>query len=279
MQDIRKFKVCVNTMVNTFYVHNLMTHLAKTEPSRRPPQAVELFRTELEEYGKKMLEAYTDALFSYLVIAIAGEVRNLDTRTFKIPKSPAKTRRVIEKLVETGVHFERNDERGPTQKEVLQNLLSADTEETTDFLNAALEAFKHWNGSSAFGGRPWKVITRTVLRYAEGKLDRLQFLDTVFTLQHNGGELFDKHPSFDTHTKDSVLQNQLDVQAKAKNITQLIMGLTDLHKKFDEGFVELIRRGAAMQYWKRELIEYCAEQSAIRKGTKPSGKKKGGSHE
>ncbi|MDO8557963.1 MAG: hypothetical protein Q7S09_02080 [bacterium] len=276
MDDIGKFNVCVNTVVNTFYVHNLMMHVVRTESPERSRHDLERYRKDLRDFGEKTLASYADIILSYLVIAIAGEVRNLDSRAFKIKNNPKKTKLAIKKLSEAGVCFEKSKARSVTQKQVLQSLGGSSDEEIKDFLEAAYEAFKYWKGSSTFGGRPWKRISQTALHYSQGKLDCGQFLDTVFTLEHHGGELFDKHPSFAVHTKSDVLKDQLEVQSKAKNIAQLIMGLTNLHKKFDEGLVELLRRGAAMQYWKRDLVQYCTGRAAIKK--KSSEKKKGGPH-
>lgn len=71
-----------------------------------------------------------------------------------------------------------------------------------------------------FGGKKWGVIADVIDAYVHGKLTAGGMLDTVWTLAHNGGPIFNKGMCF-SYYDASTLYKVLDVQASGQ-IPQLI---------------------------------------------------------
>lgn len=69
--------------------------------------------------------------------------------------------------------------------------------------------------SSGYGGPPWGNIARTLRKMIEGEYTPIMFLDTGYTLAHNGGPMFNKGMLY-KHQSSSKLMKLLDEQAKGK---------------------------------------------------------------
>ena len=74
------------------------------------------------------------------------------------------------------------------------------------------DVFRKWKWSNSYGGRTWATATHIAAEVASGKMREDAFLDRVWTLQHNGGNLFNK---FYRHGLDR-LATVLDTQAEDK---------------------------------------------------------------
>ena len=258
MRDIRKLDVCVNTMLNTFYVHNLMTHLAKTTQTNRHPRAVEIYQEELRGFSQETIAEYAEILFSYLVIASTGEVRHLRLKKVRWYKklfgSKKNEVRVGSVLRKSGVALGANkNERGITQEKALDYLLASDTLTTKSFLETLVAAFNDLGWEGSMGGRVWGKIAKAAMDYQTGELDSTRFLDLAFTLRHHGGRLFDKHFSFSFSTKENELSKQLVVQDEAKSISELSEKLRDIHPFIDPRCIYFFQRGATFGYWEEGL--------------------------
>lgn len=59
-------------------------------------------------------------------------------------------------------------------------------------LDVAVERFKDWGEKTSYGGHTWSLIASTVRNYRTGKMNAFQFCDRAFTLEHNGGCVFNK---------------------------------------------------------------------------------------
>jgi hypothetical protein len=71
--------------------------------------------------------------------------------------------------------------------------------------------FDNLKWSSAYGGKKWGVIARTLRQWLDGTISIEVFLDTVWTLQHNTAAIFNKSIIYQNSTHR--LQKILDVQA------------------------------------------------------------------
>jgi len=61
----------------------------------------------------------------------------------------------------------------------------------TKALDWAVEVFNAFT-SSAYGGKKWAKIANTLLMYEQRKFTQIAFIDTCWSLQHNGGIYFNK---------------------------------------------------------------------------------------
>lgn len=64
-------------------------------------------------------------------------------------------------------------------------------EQGTEALADAVDLFLDFN-SNGYGGEAWATIARVLLARLTGTISPATFVDRVFSLQHNGGSLFDK---------------------------------------------------------------------------------------
>jgi len=78
------------------------------------------------------------------------------------------------------------------------------------YCDALRWTFYHSSWSSGYGGKKWGVINDCLCRFVSGECTAETMLDTIWTLQHNGGCLFNKG-CFYTH-ESSTLARILDVQ-------------------------------------------------------------------
>ena len=259
MLDIREYKVCVNTILNTFYAHSLMTHIANTKPTHRHPRAVEKYQQDLASFGEETFPRYADLIFSYLVVALAGEARHLNP--FIQILKPLRLLRSKIRLFQGRVLI--SGARDRAHNRAINSLLAGNVEA---FLYGTVETFNKLNWGEGYGGTNWGKIAETTLEYARGEIEVFVFLDRVFALRHNGGKLFDKHLSFHLRTGEAVLGEQLTVQHEARDITELIERLTKLHSEFEPACVRFLQRGETMHYW-TGLARLCAAKPAIDSGT------------
>jgi len=62
----------------------------------------------------------------------------------------------------------------------------------TAALHEASRLFSSFGSSSNIGGPRWRTFSDLLISYETGKITDAQFLDRLFTLQHNGGSVFNK---------------------------------------------------------------------------------------
>lgn len=253
--DIRKYNVCVNTILNTFYAHSLMTHIASTKPTQRHPCAVEKYQQDLASFGEETFPYYADLIFSYLVVVLAGEARHLNP--FVQILKPLRLLRSSMRLFRGRVPI--SGARTRAHNLAINSLLAGNVE---TFLCGTVETFNKLNWGEGYGGTNWGKIAETAFEYAQEKMEVFVFLDRVFALRHNSGRLFDKHPSFNLQTSEAILGQQLTVQHEARDITELIKELTKLHSEFEPACVRFLQRGETMRYW-TDLARLCIAKPAI----------------
>lgn len=64
--------------------------------------------------------------------------------------------------------------------------------DAVDMMSNIATVFNKGNWNGAYGGKAWGKIANLWLRFASGKLSALLFLDAVFNMQHNSGNIFGK---------------------------------------------------------------------------------------
>ena len=78
----------------------------------------------------------------------------------------------------------------------------------TELLVKAFEPPSHYG--SGYGGKAWAAVARPLRDFCNGQITMEMFLDTVWTLAHNNGPIFNKGMLFGTYGSDLV--KILDVQ-------------------------------------------------------------------
>ncbi len=129
-------------------------------------------------------------------------------------------------------------DRSRVQQSMLQTL-SRTPSRIVPFVQSAVNVFSSKGWSSGYGGRRWARICKTLLDYLTGKLSRVVFIDRVFDLRHNGGELFDKHPMVSSNTYEEQLREQLRIKRKAENLKGLFERLNRYSRHVSSDTVRL----------------------------------------
>ena len=102
-----------------------------------------------------------------------------------------------------------------------------------DLVECMRWAFYHGNyGGGGFGGKKWGVVCDALCNFVDGTYSGEMMLDTVWTLCHNGGPIFNKGMFYKCYSTQA-LRTILDVQ-RAGQIPQLVLdtssrGLTGIY--------------------------------------------------
>lgn len=81
-------------------------------------------------------------------------------------------------------------------------------EEGAPLLKDCAEVFTKWMWVDGYGGKKWGEATEFAHLFANGKMTASAFLDRVWTLEHNGGNLFNKYYTVNTNQLRTVLETQ-----------------------------------------------------------------------
>ena len=95
------------------------------------------------------------------------------------------------------------------------------TEEVLDFLSTMfLEGF---NYSGAYGGIAWSEIAKHALSFAQGKMNAEIFIDQALSLEHNGGQMFNKQFIFDSSFNSSYFRVIIEKENKSLSYSNISM--------------------------------------------------------
>lgn len=107
------------------------------------------------------------------------------------------------------------------------------------WVDACEHLFRKDNGfkfSGGYGGDPWADIALALLRLVRGESTMETFLDTAYTLAHNGGPIFNKEMFYHHYGDQMMVYRVLDVQ----NSGQMPEFLLYEHKKPSEKLQQVI---------------------------------------
>lgn len=91
----------------------------------------------------------------------------------------------------------------------------------SEYLEAIEWAFVNLGYPGGYGGKPWSQITTCAKRFAIGETSAEVMLDTIWTLSHNNGPIFNKGMLYNMYSKTQIMKI-LDVQ-RSGQIPQLIV--------------------------------------------------------
>ena len=78
------------------------------------------------------------------------------------------------------------------------------------YVKALQWQFYHSKWSGGFGGKAWGAVTDCLVRFVHGEFSAEMMLDTIWTLAHNNGPIFNKHYLYIMYTHN--ILRLLDVQ-------------------------------------------------------------------
>ncbi|OGG58710.1 hypothetical protein A2765_00105 [Candidatus Kaiserbacteria bacterium RIFCSPHIGHO2_01_FULL_56_24] len=223
--EMMERRICVNQMLNNFYLSDAMAQAARGSDLLTQAQALRSrVHTETAEF-----------LACYLLVAVAGEIRHSSGRDWcdKLRESEQVNKAYIQLENKYGaIQSGSKDSRRTAQLKAVKMLQEKPLSDPVEFLSLCATVFDHdgWKGSSC-GGIKWADIARAPLRFFTGELEHTVFADHAFDLRHNGGRMFDKHPMVSERTSDNDLQYQLEGKKKATSVT-------DLRNRIDHGGYE-----------------------------------------
>jgi len=225
----------------SFYCKNHIYSLCSMRTAHRDAP-LGVFDKYVRNYTLDITSKATRA-FYYLLLICARESRhNNVSGVFFDNISTAKCATLLKKIADTtSAHHIVSMLRNPPSmfKEVS---LGA-------FTHGMARGFYEGNFSGGYGGKPWGDVATCLNNFVNGVYTGEMMLDTVWTLCHNNGPIFNKGMLYTGHSKD--LSITLDVQ-RAGMIPSLIMDVG----KFGVGYLSHIPMGETKQLQKFfDLIE------------------------
>jgi len=218
--DLFNSNFSVNTILNDMYVLETI----------RQEQLNDELRKEVEACYDMALNHYAQIFATYLLAAVAGELRHGWHHLSAVDR---------ESLGKWGV-FHTSD-RTQAQVTTVKRLLEfGGNDILAEFCEIAERTFEKFH-ATGFGGRPWAVIAQTVRMYLAGDINQTLFVDRVFDLRHNNGLAFDKHPMVSSLTDRTKLDRQLDIKRMVLEPAQRIKALLGMGRVSQEVLVLLNR--------------------------------------
>jgi hypothetical protein len=155
----------------------------------------------VEQYYTRLSEKATRA-FCYLVRICTREARHCNSFGTVIPKvkklyGDAIGDFFVDKKGEDGIW--KGFEKSPPDACI------------SDYCKALQWLFYHGSWSSGYGGKAWGAVTDCLVRYVTGEFSAEMMLDTIWTLSHNNGPIFNKSWLYSMYNAVDIVR-LLDVQ-------------------------------------------------------------------
>lgn len=208
-----KHDLCPDTSALTFYAtnHAIGALRAKHSLDQPLPEQVGYIRSNM----LPILGTICTRAFVYLLVIATREARHegggdwqshwMQTENYAATKG--KTPAGCKPLV----RYPENMTDSCSVGDVLERMEYFKPYRLGDVVEVLMTVFKHGDFSSGYGGEAWWDVTQCLQRFVNGEYTTEQMLDTVWTLAHNGGPIFNKGMYFkmyDGHRLYSVLDVQ-----------------------------------------------------------------------
>jgi len=197
----------------------------------------------LEKYQQRVTNDAVDRFFTYWCFACVGEFRHIQNLT-----GSKHFTKCLKALVSSG---KGNRRATQTSSETLAifKVFGEDVvlQAIEDYFDET-DGEKHWG--KGYGGEAWGTIAENARLFVTGKRNAKVFLDTSFSIQHNGGLALDKSPAMCVGTYDyndcdakDIMNKVLDSQATdnlegllnvvsriaSKELVELVDCIPDVH--------------------------------------------------
>lgn len=206
-----------------FYVLN---HLFSMIPMMKGFNSEKVLPDDVQEIAKEYignLRLISVRAFYYLMLIINREMRHgNNTSTTIYSWSEHKDHHA-----ELKEYYEVLTSGGSPEEKLKGNGLNTPTGVWTEFIKWG---FTNMGFGGGFGGKPWANISDCASKFVNGKISAEIMADTIWTLAHNNGPIFNKGMLYN-HQNNTVLLRILDVQ-RAGMLPNLVMENDEHIKKF-----------------------------------------------
>lgn len=203
-----------------FYMSNHVLALIRTNSTAGQKISIDQ-RDLVERYGHNTSELATRA-FAYLMVICTREMRHLNTSSIEL--CGIKDGEVLV--------YDFIRENIKSSVKVNNTVWGGDIPFAIGLYTTVLEKmFRNGSWGGGYGGSAWADVTKCLRDYVYGTLTAEMMVDTVWTLCHNNGPIFNKGVLYTQYSKD--IYRILDVQ-RAGQIPQFEWGVhaTDWFKTF-----------------------------------------------
>lgn len=204
-----------------------MNHAVALIATRRAPlePMTEQERQIVEVYHKQCAKSAVRA-FYYLVLICTREARHSHSKKDDASKLKEMFGKEIADFFCTG-----NGSEGDIHQKFLKNTPKASI---GAYVEALRWQFYHSKFSGGYGGKAWGAVTDCLVRFVTGEYSAEMMMDTVWTLCHNNGPIFNKGHLYAMYTGNLV--RILDIQ-RSGQVPQAI-----LHDQKVSPFVDISLR-------------------------------------
>ena len=157
----------------------------------------------LADYHAKMADKAVRA-FYYLVWICTREARHNHSLDKDLPKIGAQFGSEMQTFL-TGI---KGGEAGISAK----FLSSPPNTSIAVYCDALRWTFYNSKWSNGYGGKAWGQVTDCLCRFVKGEFTAEMMLDTIWTLSHNNGPIFNKGEFYETYDSKYTVLRVLDVQ-------------------------------------------------------------------
>ncbi|WP_266032641.1 hypothetical protein [Brucella intermedia] len=191
----------------------------------------------LEKWDLEWVEAYHSRMvpmamraFYYLLVICTREARHNKSLSADVPKMVAKFGDATAKW------FKMSGGEGS----IHEKLVSSPPNTTIgNFVECIRWQFYNsiWNGG--YGGKKWGQVTDCLARFVNGEFTAEMMLDTIWTLSHNNGPIFNKGHFYSMYSH--TLMRILDVQ-RSGQIPEAVMDDAQISKFADKQMVGMFKQ-------------------------------------
>lgn len=283
VESYQEYKVSAGPVVQpeelalTFYLMNsAMADLSQKVSSNQPLSPDE--RAVLDQYYVSM-ESIGLRCFFYCLLICTRETRHVSANP-KMDEACASSKEAYKFW--KGI-------KGSGSEGAVSHLLDHPPKTTIkDYTEFMVNCFQFGGHGSGYAGPAWAAVARPLRDYVHGAITLEMFLDTVWTLAHNNGPIFNKGMLFKTYSGEELVKI-LDVQragmvpsmvvhSDSKFVRPHHLGLVELVKKALPGFGampvdwgQVVKLGAVGSYAKSKVAKAqpAAPKQAPKQAPKP----------
>lgn len=184
---------------------------------------------KLPEWAIKVLDAYEACLvdqslrmFTYVLLITTRETRHHHNHHMSADFWNTLTAKFGKEIKNWIVHINNHSDSIGLAKHLMNNPPPG---RIGQYIEGIAHVFHHGSYSGGFGGPKWGVVADALASVIAGKTSMEMFLDTGYTLAHNGGPIFNKGMLFSIYSNE--IYKVLDVQHSGQ-IPEYVLGATDM---------------------------------------------------
>lgn len=184
------------------WFYGLNHGMALVQAEFAPLQPLPAGINEFVDYYHATLCPKAVRAFYYLMIICTREFRHCQNLSNMLPKIQAECGTQVAEFFQNAAHGEHGIE-----KSLLNGNLPAPL---GNYVKALQLGFYKGSWSGGFGGKKWGQVTDCLVRFVMGEFSAEMMMDTIWTLSHNNGPIFNKGHCYGMYSNNLV--KLLDIQ-------------------------------------------------------------------